>query len=89
MKDLGTRQIIVPLNMADMRRELSLFLFWYNEHRPHLSLNGRTPQDVWNHSPPKPSIKTLYNKDLPAMTLDVSYFEGRKHLPIVDIKQAA
>ena len=33
------------MNLPFMR-ELKLFQAWYNEHRPHAALNGRTPREV-------------------------------------------
>lgn len=53
----GTRrtyQILVPLNMNDMRNELALYTIWYNEFRPHEVLDNRVPQEVNDYSPPCP-----------------------------------
>ncbi len=41
------RRIQVPLRRDRSRRELSLFGKWYNEHRPHMSLGGSTPNEVY------------------------------------------
>ena len=38
---------LVPLRHAAMRRELSLVAAWYNGARPHMSLGGRTPDEVY------------------------------------------
>lgn len=38
---------IVPWRRQDFRRELSSFLDWYNEHRPHTTLKGCTPNEVY------------------------------------------
>jgi putative transposase len=37
----------IPLRAATLRWELSLRIGWYNEHRPHRSLRGRTPNEVY------------------------------------------
>lgn len=37
---------VVPLEHQAMTRELRLFGEWFNEHRPHKTLGGRTPQEV-------------------------------------------
>ncbi|MDR2408227.1 MAG: integrase core domain-containing protein [Bacteroidales bacterium] len=29
--------------------ETKLFFDWYNEHRPHTTLNGKTPNEVYYH----------------------------------------
>ena len=39
-------RIIVPLRIEALQAELSAYLRWYNEVRPHQSLGGRTPIDV-------------------------------------------
>ena len=75
MKSEGTRQILVLLNLHDMRRELALFIYWYNEFRPHQYLNARTPQEVYSHSPPRPRIQVERNAELPEISLEISYFE--------------
>ncbi len=40
------RLILVPFARSELRRELSLYIDWYNRHRPHDSLGGRTPDEV-------------------------------------------
>lgn len=83
LKEECTRQIIVPLNLNDIRQELALYVVWYNEFRPHLALRARTPQEVYANSPPTPKLSVKPNSKLPEMTLKVSYLEGRKHLPVI------
>ncbi len=46
MKNECTRRILVPLAMEAMRRELTVYLAWFNEHRPSQALGGRTPKEV-------------------------------------------
>jgi hypothetical protein len=46
MKNECTRRIRVPLLLDAMRRELSAYAIWYNEHRPNQALGGRTPWEV-------------------------------------------
>ena len=89
MKDECTRQISVPLSFDEMRLELALYFTWYNEYRPHEYLNGKTPQEVNNHSPPRDCLKLIHGSEVPEMKLQVSYLEGRRHLPIVELKKAA
>ncbi len=47
MKDEATRRIVIPLLRARFRSELNSFLCWYNEHRPHATLRGMTPNEVY------------------------------------------
>ena len=51
LKDECTRRIAVPLRHDDMRRELICYLDWYNEHRPHEFLVGRTPNKMYHDRP--------------------------------------
>jgi hypothetical protein len=37
----------VPLRRDEFRRELLLMAEWYNTARPHMSLQGRTPDELY------------------------------------------
>jgi len=39
--------LLIPFRHDDFRRELSAIVDWYNEHRPHASLDGCTPNEVY------------------------------------------
>jgi transposase InsO family protein len=43
----GIRQIVVPLRRDAMRQELLSLVEWYNEFRPHMTLKGATPNEVY------------------------------------------
>lgn len=45
------RLLIVPEEQAESERELSLIIKWYNEHRPHDTLGGKTPNEVYFSRP--------------------------------------
>ena len=47
LKDECTRRILVPQRQTRFRRELLCFLGWYNEYRPHMTLEGSTPNEVY------------------------------------------
>lgn len=49
MKDGCTRRTIVPTSQREFEHELSLWATWYNEHRPHMALRGRTPDEIYHH----------------------------------------
>ena len=51
LKDECTRRITIPLRRDDMRRELIWHFDWYNEHRPHEFIVGRTPNEVYHNRP--------------------------------------
>jgi transposase InsO family protein len=52
LKDECTRRIVVPLAPKAFDTELLFYLDWYNEHRPHQSLAGRTPNEVYDGARP-------------------------------------
>ena len=47
LKNECSRRILVPLRRDAVRRELQLFVDWYNEARPHMTLGGKTPNEVY------------------------------------------
>ena len=48
MKDECLRRMLVPLSMAAMRAALGRYFLWCDTCRPHKSLGGATPAEVWN-----------------------------------------
>ena len=40
-----------PENKAAFEQEVSLVIAWYNEHRPHDTLGGKTPNEVYFSRP--------------------------------------
>jgi hypothetical protein len=47
LKDEMLRPLrLVPMTVAGMARELAAYVLWYNEHRPHQGLGGRTPAEM-------------------------------------------
>jgi putative transposase len=105
LKTECTRRIIIPFNLKQFYAEITLYLRWYNEHRPHSSLGGRTPNEVSENRIPvkgSPRFETRpraspTNSETPIplsirsskLHLDITYLEGRKHLPIVTLRNAA
>lgn len=89
MKAEYARQIILPLRQSDMRYELGLYINWYNEIRPHQSLDGRTPQEIYDGFPVSQQKHEIRGKNGVKLKLSVSYFKGRKHLPVVNLEKAA
>ena len=43
---------LVPLCKSDFRHEVGLAIDWYNEQRPHMTVGGRTPNEVYAGSYP-------------------------------------
>ena len=48
MKQLLSGLTVVPLRRVSMRRELTAVSDWYNEHRPHMTLGGKTPNELYH-----------------------------------------
>jgi hypothetical protein len=47
LKELLRLLVLVPFRMAAFRKELLMIVEWYNAHRPHSTLGGRTPDEVY------------------------------------------
>ncbi len=100
LKDEWLRRLIIPLRLEAMRSDLSAYASWFNEHRPHQALDGCTPREIYEDLVP---LNQARRSDLrPAwladpddgvsclrLTLSVTYHEGRRHLPIIELKRAA
>jgi len=52
MKHECTRRIVVPLRRERARREVAIYVEWYNAHRPQSALAVRTPDEVYHGLPP-------------------------------------
>ena len=52
MKAECTKRIMIPFGLGAIRDELGCYATWYNEHRPHAWLDGRTPLEVSRGLPP-------------------------------------
>ena len=104
MKDECTRRIIVPTSQKEFEYELALWMTWYNSHRPHQALRGRTPDEVYyrkraantlprieprvglKHSSPCAVPRTMMaGKAGRKVNVQLSFLEGRKHLPILHV----
>ena len=68
-----------------MLRDLRLYLRWFEEHRPHQSLGGRSPCEVFDGDGiERPDLSLEH-----PVELVVRYHEGRKELPIIELRKAA
>jgi putative transposase len=105
MKSECTRRILVPLRLNAMRSEVGYYATWYNQHRPHSALDGRTPSEVYRGAKPanekarfepRPAWPRSARSDVPIkgkpgvrLTLVLRHVEKRAHLPVVELKRAA
>ena len=108
IKTLLSSLLLIPYRREAFQRELASLVEWYNEHRPHSWLHGRTPNEVYFGRFPanrKPRFETrstwprgapcarpwalVRGKPAAGLELEVTYFGGRKHLPIATLRRAA
>jgi hypothetical protein len=88
LKQEWLRRILVPLRRDRMQNELASYLRWFETSRPHQGLGGRTPRDVYeNPTLPLPR-PTAIDPDRPFELL-VCFQDGRRQLPMVELRQAA
>ncbi len=88
LKNEWLRRILIPLDRAAMQRDLSCYFDWFARQRPHQGLDGRTPQEVYNGVPVVAREK-LKAPEVPQSELIVRFHEGRRQLPIVELRRAA
>ena len=82
LKNECTRRLWVPLRHASFRRELSFYVEWFNEHRPHSSLEGRTPNEVY-------FARDGRSEEPTGQVVAIEAFQSRPNLPIVRLVSAA
>ncbi|MBW8034776.1 MAG: transposase family protein [Planctomycetes bacterium] len=89
IKDECTRRILVPLREDAIRREITLYTDWYNQNRPHQSLGGRIPMDVYFGIEDEITRIETRGEDAVPIQLIVMRIKKRRHLPIVELKHVA
>jgi transposase InsO family protein len=99
MKEECTRRLLVPMSLNAMRREIRLYSTWYNNERPHMGVAGKTPREVYENRtarrrrleprPHWPHGRRRRGTGGDKVRLAVSYVEGRKHLPVIELRRAA
>ena len=88
-KDEQTRRSHVPFRCLDFRKDVACYIDWYNESRPHQSLDGKTPQDVYSGSSVSPPDYQTRRTDAVKLDLVISYHKGQRHLPVIELRKAA
>lgn len=82
-------RILVPFRLQDFRREISAYIDWYNRFRPHQSLAGKTPQEVYSGSTTSPPDLLTEKAETTNLDLTVLWHRDQKHLPIVELRKVA
>jgi len=88
LKDEWLRRIQVPLRRDAMREEIACYLRWFHTHRPHQGLGGRTPVEVYDNRQSFATESPIVDRNCP-VELHIRFHEGRRQLPIVELKQVA
>jgi transposase InsO family protein len=88
MKELLGIQVLKPLLREDLERRLADVLGWYCLHRPHLSLGGATPAEVFLGLAPANSNAEQPPRASPGaraspMPFTVEYVDPERRLPIL------
>jgi transposase InsO family protein len=52
IKNECTRRLLVPYDRDAFRRELALYINWFNRNRPHEVLDGATPEEIYGDTRP-------------------------------------
>lgn len=101
LKDEHLRRIVVPFARRRLVRGLVAYVRWYNHHRPHQTLGGRTPserlegRDAELRTPRfEPRRRFPVDDDdeverCDEMNLVVRHVGGQRHLPLFDLRKAA
>lgn len=102
MKTEGTRRILVPVRLSQMRQELGFYVTWYNKHRPHSGIGGLTPMEALRGIRPdveKPRFEprrmkprrgvVLRGKPEARLKLALRRVGDRRHLPVVQLREAS
>jgi putative transposase len=92
LKEEWLRRILVPLRRDRIQNELLSYFRWFETSRPHQGLGGRTPHEVYEtshrHLPIAKRPLILIDRNRP-FELVVHFQDGRRQLPIVELRQAA
>ncbi|MCC6902269.1 MAG: transposase [Polyangiaceae bacterium] len=102
LKQEFLRRIHVPASERAMLETLAAYQRWYNEHRPHASLDGRTPREMLEAAPPPRERERIEPRALhpigrapPArrargpLGLEIERVGGFRELPVVRLREAA
>ena len=47
LKTEFARQVTIPMRRCEFRRDLVRYVDWFNQHRPHMTLAGCTPNEIY------------------------------------------
>ena len=80
------RLVLTGLTQRGIQRHLDDVGAWFNEHRPHNALHGRTPQEAWEgHGLPKPVSIRARDQLRPQIEIRRKHYHGDPRLPVIEI----
>ena len=78
--------LLLPFGRLAVQRRVEAFRHWYNHHRPHAALRGRTPEEAWQGTLlPKPIAIRQRDAVKPTISIRRVNCRGDPFLPIVQI----
>ena len=81
------RVAVLPLRFPSLQRRLFHYQAWYNEHRPHASLGGRTTDEAWNSIElPESNPIRATDSDQILLQIHAQAHRGDPTLPVVTLK---
>ena len=80
------RLVLTGLTEKGIQRRLDDFCIWFNEHRPHSTLHGRTPHEAWEgHRLPEPVPIRARDRLQPQIEIHRGHYHGDPRLPVIEI----
>ena len=80
------RLVLTGLTQRGIQRRLDHFGAWFNEHRAHSALHGRTPQEAWDgRSLAKPIHIRARNQLQPQIEVRRRHYRDDPRLPVLEI----
>ena len=80
------RLVLTGLTQRGIQRRLDDFGAWFNEHRPHSALHGRTPQEAWEGRVlPEPVPIRARDQLQPQIEIRRRHYRGDPRSPIIEI----
>ena len=80
------RLVLTGLSHRGIQHRLDQFRTWFNEHRPHSALYGRTPLEVWEGRVLPESVPIRARDQLqPQIEICRRHCHGDPRLPVIDI----
>jgi len=80
------RLVLAGLTQRGIQRRLDQFGAWFNEHRAHSALHGRTPQEAWEgRILPEPAPIRARDQLQPQIEIRRRHYRGDPRLPVLEI----